>query len=113
MMDSRIKVFKKLIQTYEYWCEVRGIYIRSSSVHLSYSIQKVSKDYDKNFSFPKQHFIVHAIQDILSKGVLRNATTRTGEGFHQEIAQHYSKTNFRDAEGQVRHFLTHSCLFNF
>ncbi|KAJ6461691.1 hypothetical protein C8R45DRAFT_841971, partial [Mycena sanguinolenta] len=82
MMDSRIEVFK-LIQTHEYWCE------------------KVSEDYDKNFRFPKQHFIVHAIQDILSKGVLRNATTRTGEGFHQEIAQHYRKTNFRDAEEQI------------
>ncbi|KAJ7842571.1 hypothetical protein B0H14DRAFT_2586293 [Mycena olivaceomarginata] len=48
-----------------------------------------------------EHFIVHAVQDIRSKGVLRNATTRTGEGFHQEIAQHYNKTNFREAEGQI------------
>jgi hypothetical protein len=31
----------------------------------------------------------------------RNATTRTGEGFNQEIAQHYTKTNCREAEGQV------------
>ncbi|KAJ7820214.1 hypothetical protein B0H14DRAFT_2600079 [Mycena olivaceomarginata] len=26
---------------------------------------------------------------------------RTGEGFHQEIAQHYNKTNFHEAEGQI------------
>ncbi|KAJ7789214.1 hypothetical protein B0H14DRAFT_3574529 [Mycena olivaceomarginata] len=57
-------------------------------------LKRVSKDYNKNFCFPKQHFIVHAVQDIRSKGVLRNATTRTGEGFHQEIAQHYNKQTF-------------------
>ncbi|KAJ7461103.1 hypothetical protein FB451DRAFT_1341275 [Mycena latifolia] len=83
MLESRIEVLKKLIGRYEYWCE------------------QVSEDYGKNFHFPKQHFIVHALQDIMSKGVLRNATTRTGEGFHQEIAQHYNKTNFRNAEGQI------------
>ncbi|KAJ6534415.1 hypothetical protein B0H19DRAFT_1324155, partial [Mycena capillaripes] len=68
-----------------------------TDIHLT---QRVSEDHGKRFRFPKQHFIVHALQDIRSKGVLRNATTRTGEGFHQEIAQHYRKTNFREAEGQ-------------
>ncbi|KAJ7890112.1 hypothetical protein B0H14DRAFT_2561389 [Mycena olivaceomarginata] len=52
MTDSRIEVFQTLIGTYEDWCE------------------RVSKDYNKNFPFPKQHFIVHAVQDIRSKGVL-------------------------------------------
>ncbi|KAJ6527660.1 hypothetical protein B0H19DRAFT_1083755 [Mycena capillaripes] len=61
---------------------------------------RVSEDHGKSFCFPKQHFIVHALQDIRSKGVLRNATTRTVEGFHQETAQHYRKTNLREAEGQ-------------
>ncbi|KAJ7300529.1 hypothetical protein DFH08DRAFT_919254 [Mycena albidolilacea] len=83
MTDSRIEVINNFISTYEYWCT------------------KVSEVYGKNFRFPKQHFVVHAVQDILSKGVLRNATTRTGEGFHQEIAQHYTKTNCREAEGQI------------
>ncbi|KAJ7898314.1 hypothetical protein B0H14DRAFT_3080816 [Mycena olivaceomarginata] len=48
---SRIEVFQKLIGTYEYWCDT------------------VSKDYNKNFRFPKRHFIVHAVQDIWSKGI--------------------------------------------
>ncbi|KAJ7840312.1 hypothetical protein B0H14DRAFT_3696576 [Mycena olivaceomarginata] len=80
---------------------LKVLYILTSRAHLSHATQRVSKDYNKNFCFPKQHFIVHAVQDIRSKGVLRNATTRTGEGFHQEIAQHYNKTNFRKAEGQI------------
>ncbi|KAJ7320983.1 hypothetical protein DFH08DRAFT_713341, partial [Mycena albidolilacea] len=83
MTESRIKVIKTFISTYEYWCT------------------EVSKVYGKKFRFPKQHFVVHAVQDILSKGVLWNATTRTGEGFHQEIAQHYTKTNCREAEEQI------------
>ncbi|KAJ7880579.1 hypothetical protein B0H14DRAFT_2566266 [Mycena olivaceomarginata] len=33
-------------------------------------LKRVSKDYNKNFRFPKRHFIVHAVQDIWSKGVL-------------------------------------------
>ncbi|CAK5266720.1 unnamed protein product [Mycena citricolor] len=61
----------------------------------------VSKEYEKNFNFPKQHFVVHAIEDIELKGVPRNATTRTGEGMHQEVAQHFHQTNMRNAEAQI------------
>ncbi|KAJ7217073.1 hypothetical protein GGX14DRAFT_358092, partial [Mycena pura] len=58
----------------------------------------ISKTYGKSFAWPKHHFLVHMIQDILTKGVLRNGTTRTGEGMHQEVAQHYMHTNFRDVD---------------
>ncbi|KAJ7823684.1 hypothetical protein B0H14DRAFT_2597711 [Mycena olivaceomarginata] len=71
--------------------------------NLKYIDDLATKDFtdgQTHFDILK-HFIVHAVQDIRSKGVLRNATTRTGEGFHQEIAQHYNKTNFREAEGQI------------
>ncbi|KAK6997279.1 hypothetical protein R3P38DRAFT_3624578 [Favolaschia claudopus] len=35
------------------------------------------------------------------KGVLRNGTTRTGEGTHQEVKQHYAQTNKRNTEAQI------------
>ncbi|KAF7332654.1 hypothetical protein MKEN_00148200 [Mycena kentingensis (nom. inval.)] len=66
-------------------------------------LRKVTEKYGKVFAWPKQHFVVHMLQDILAKGVLRNATTRTGEGVHQEVAQHFMKTNGRDVDGQVAH----------
>ncbi|KAK7002081.1 hypothetical protein R3P38DRAFT_2557403, partial [Favolaschia claudopus] len=55
----------------------------------------------KNFKFPKQHFLVHALDDVRTKGVLRNGTTRTGEGTHREVKQHYRQTNMRNAEAQI------------
>ncbi|KAK6981402.1 hypothetical protein R3P38DRAFT_3376217 [Favolaschia claudopus] len=36
----------------------------------------------------------------ISHGVLRNGTTRTGEGIHQEVKQHYGQTNKRNTEAQ-------------
>ncbi|KAF8182254.1 hypothetical protein K438DRAFT_1975779 [Mycena galopus ATCC 62051] len=83
MTESRMKFAEVLIENYERWCE------------------NVSEDHGKSFYFPKQHFTTHALADISLKGVLRNATTRTGEGAHQEIAQHYARTNMRDAEKQI------------
>ncbi|KAK6997127.1 hypothetical protein R3P38DRAFT_2798665 [Favolaschia claudopus] len=35
------------------------------------------------------------------QGVLRNGTTRTGEGTHREVKQHYRQTNMRNAEAQI------------
>ncbi|KAJ7215965.1 hypothetical protein GGX14DRAFT_359331, partial [Mycena pura] len=83
MTESRIRVIKAFTLAYESCCE------------------RVHEEHGKNFCFPKQHFLGHAVDDILAKGVLRNATTRVGEGTHQEVAQHYAATNFRDVDGQV------------
>ncbi|KAJ7671000.1 hypothetical protein B0H14DRAFT_2657553, partial [Mycena olivaceomarginata] len=58
-------------------------------------------DYSKNFCFPKQHFTGHALEDIREKGVLRNATTRIGEGTHQEVAQHWKMTIFGKPRSRV------------
>ncbi|KAJ7221520.1 hypothetical protein GGX14DRAFT_353256, partial [Mycena pura] len=85
MTESRLTATDGFIKRYEKCC------------------QKVSESYDKNFAFPKQHFLVHALDDVRAKGVLRNATTRTGEGVHQEVAQHYMQTNSREAEAQIAH----------
>ncbi|KAK6984149.1 hypothetical protein R3P38DRAFT_3232422 [Favolaschia claudopus] len=68
MTTSRQTVAQQYIEEYEQWCK------------------RVSENYGKNFKFPKQHFLVHALDDVRMKGVLRNGTTRTGEGTHQEIS---------------------------
>ncbi|KAK7015749.1 hypothetical protein R3P38DRAFT_2474456, partial [Favolaschia claudopus] len=67
MTTSRQLVVQQCIEDYEKWCK------------------RVSEDYDKNFKFPKQHYLIHALDDVRLKGVLRNGTTRTGEGIHQEV----------------------------
>ncbi|KAJ7613048.1 hypothetical protein FB45DRAFT_759393 [Roridomyces roridus] len=81
--ESRINLIKAFIRSYEVCCE------------------RVHEEYGKNFNFPKQHALVHAVDDILDKGSLQHATTRMGEGTHQEVAQHYAATNFRDVDGQI------------
>ncbi|KAJ7204969.1 hypothetical protein GGX14DRAFT_645516 [Mycena pura] len=85
MTESRTRVIESFIRRYEACCT------------------KVAEEHGKNFNFPKQHFTSHAVADIWAKGVLRNATTRTGEGIHQEVAQHYKQTNGRDAVEQISH----------
>ncbi|KAJ7899230.1 hypothetical protein B0H14DRAFT_2674128 [Mycena olivaceomarginata] len=83
MTKSRMQVMDQFVEKYATACKAAG------------------NDYSKNFCFPKQHFTGHALEDIREKGVLRNATTRIGEGTHQEVAQHWKMTNFREAEKQV------------
>lgn len=64
--------------------------------------QKVSDLYGKDFDFFKQHAASHVIQDIEERGTTNNFTTRPGEGFQQEAAQVYKRTNRKDTESQVR-----------
>jgi hypothetical protein len=70
--------------------------------------QDVSATHGKSFNFLKQHFLSHAIACFKDKGTSRNQNTRVGEGFQQEIAAQYKKTNGKDAEHQVRY--NHCCL---
>ncbi|KAK7020981.1 hypothetical protein R3P38DRAFT_3397478 [Favolaschia claudopus] len=79
MTTSRQLVVQQCIEDYEKWCK------------------RVSEDYDKNFKFPKQHYLIHALDDVRLKGVLRNGTTRTGEGIHQENKQ----ISIRDEDQEV------------
>ncbi|KAK7029277.1 hypothetical protein R3P38DRAFT_3314735 [Favolaschia claudopus] len=83
MTQSRKEVVERFIKNYEHWCK------------------KVFEEHGKSFRFPKQHFLAHALEDVRLKGVLRNATTRTGEGTHQEVSQHFQQTNMRNAEAQI------------
>jgi hypothetical protein len=55
----------------------------------------------KSLNFLKQHFLSHAINCFKDKGTSRNQNTRVGEGFQQEVAAQYQKTNGKDAEHQV------------
>ncbi|KAJ7737168.1 hypothetical protein DFH07DRAFT_753146 [Mycena maculata] len=64
-------------------------------------IQDVSATHDKSLNFLKQHFLSHAIDCFKDKGTSRNQNTRVGEGFQQEIAAQYTKTNGKDAEHQM------------
>ncbi|KAJ7199478.1 hypothetical protein GGX14DRAFT_572859 [Mycena pura] len=83
LTESRIARVEHLIQKYERYCK------------------DVAREHGKNFCFPKQHWTSHAVRDIWAKGALRNATTRLGEGMHQDVAQHFSLTNMRNADKQV------------
>jgi hypothetical protein len=55
----------------------------------------------KDFNFLKQHFLKHARHAFMSKGTSRNMNIRVGEGFQQEVAKMYEKTNGKNAEHQV------------
>ncbi|PPQ88862.1 hypothetical protein CVT25_009588 [Psilocybe cyanescens] len=66
-----------------------------------YGVQKVTKEYGKNFQFPKQHWISHVALDIQQKGTTNNMSTHPGEGFQQEAAEAYKQTNKKKAEKQM------------
>ncbi|KAJ7864479.1 hypothetical protein B0H14DRAFT_2574409 [Mycena olivaceomarginata] len=83
MLDSRSKHLQKFIADYEKICA------------------DVSRKHDKSLNFLKQHFLSHAIRCFEDKGTSRNQNTRVGEGFQQEIAAQYLKTNGKDAEHQM------------
>lgn len=63
--------------------------------------QDLSDASGKDFNFLKQHFLKHARHAFMSKGTSRNMNTRVGEGFQQEVAKMYEKTNGKNAEHQV------------
>ncbi|KAK6977092.1 hypothetical protein R3P38DRAFT_2430385, partial [Favolaschia claudopus] len=44
----------------------------------------VSQKYNKDFGFFKQHALNHVVDDIRKRGTTNHASTRPGEGFHQE-----------------------------
>ncbi|KAJ6551093.1 hypothetical protein B0H10DRAFT_1849878, partial [Mycena sp. CBHHK59/15] len=81
--DMRLELLHKFITEYEKICK------------------GVSQTYNKLLDFLKQHFLSHAIGCFKDKGTSRNQNTRVGEGFQQEIAAQYQKTNGKDAEHQM------------
>ncbi|KAJ6534560.1 hypothetical protein B0H10DRAFT_1935182 [Mycena sp. CBHHK59/15] len=80
---SRMELLRKWITEYEKVC------------------QDVSEEYDKALDFLKQHFLSHTIQNFRGKGTSQNMNTRVGEGFQQEVAAQYKKTNGKNAEHQI------------
>ncbi|KAF9004381.1 hypothetical protein BDQ17DRAFT_1390310 [Cyathus striatus] len=68
-------------------------------------LKKVSTLYKKNFSFFKQHYIMHIISDIKNKGTTDNMLTCPGEGFQQEAPQAYKQTNKKKVKKQVSLFM--------
>ncbi|KAF8524069.1 hypothetical protein BU17DRAFT_63430 [Hysterangium stoloniferum] len=63
--------------------------------------EAASKEYGKDFHFPKQHAPAHLYYDITHKGSTINYTTWTGEGFQQESRNAYFQTNYKDVERQI------------
>ncbi|KAJ7511936.1 hypothetical protein B0H11DRAFT_2268883 [Mycena galericulata] len=63
--------------------------------------EDVSEQHDKSLNFLKQHFLSHAVKNFQRKGTSRNMNTRVGEGFQQEVAAQYKKTNGKNAEHQI------------
>ncbi|KAJ7314391.1 hypothetical protein DFH08DRAFT_716790 [Mycena albidolilacea] len=82
LTTNRLEVMKTVIHSYEMAC--RGVK-------------------DKDFNFLKQHITCHAPDDIRQKGTSNHATTRTDEGFQQEVARHYARTNRVNPESQMVH----------
>ncbi|KAJ7450175.1 hypothetical protein FB451DRAFT_1052385 [Mycena latifolia] len=80
---SRLELLRKMIAKYERACK------------------DVAEELGKSFDFLKQHFLSHAIANFQSKGTSRNMNTRVGEGFQQEVAAQYKKTNGKNAEHQI------------
>ncbi|KAJ7817727.1 hypothetical protein B0H13DRAFT_1662465 [Mycena leptocephala] len=78
---SRMELLRKWINLYEKVCE--------------------ACQHDKSLNFLKQHFLSHAIKNFRGKGTSRNMNTRVGEGFQQEVAAQYKKTNGKNAEHQI------------
>ncbi|KAJ7430437.1 hypothetical protein FB451DRAFT_1068346 [Mycena latifolia] len=80
---SRLELLRKMIAKYERACK------------------DVAEELGKSFDFLKQHFLSHAIANFQSKGTSRNMNTHVGEGFQQEVAAQYKKTNGKNAEHQI------------
>ncbi|KAJ7480474.1 hypothetical protein B0H11DRAFT_1724784 [Mycena galericulata] len=83
VVETRLELLRKFIAEYERICK------------------DVSETHSKSFNFLKQHFLSHAIDCFKDKGTSRNQNTRVGEGFQQEVAAQYEKTNGKDAEHQM------------
>ncbi|KAJ6632248.1 hypothetical protein B0H10DRAFT_2206633 [Mycena sp. CBHHK59/15] len=81
--DTRLELLHKFIAEYEKICK------------------GVSQTYNKLLDFLKQHFLSHVIGCFKDKGTSQNQNTHVGEGFQQEIAAQYQKTNGKDAEHQM------------
>jgi hypothetical protein len=103
MTDRRLKYLEGLIKDYERYCSVCVRIVSSMLFILPLHPQKVSKEYEKNFDFFKQHYVSHVISDIRQKGTTDNTSTRPGEGFQQEAAEAYKQTSKKEAEKQVTH----------
>ncbi|KAJ7665693.1 hypothetical protein B0H14DRAFT_2658450 [Mycena olivaceomarginata] len=86
--------------TQRYALDSRSEHLRKFIVDYEKICTDVSKKHDKSLNFLKQHFLSHAIRCFKDKGTSRNQNTRVGEGFQQEIAAQYLKTNGKDAEHQ-------------
>ncbi|KAJ7033038.1 hypothetical protein C8F04DRAFT_1396277 [Mycena alexandri] len=83
MPMRRLDRLKELIKDYEHWCS------------------RMSEKYGKDFGFFKQHATSHIIADICTKGTSNHGSTRPGEGFQQEAAQAYNRTNFENVTPQM------------
>jgi len=93
---------RQYISDYQNWCMVRYlIVLPENRTQTNSIIQKVSKKYDKDFDFFKQHASSHVVADIEQRGCTYNFSTRPGEGFQQEAAQAYKTTNRKKTEHQV------------
>ncbi|KAJ7107035.1 hypothetical protein C8R44DRAFT_532085, partial [Mycena epipterygia] len=85
------------------WRDLKHI---SLSITIDYSddqtfldiLKALWEDLQGSLNFLKQHFLSHVIGCFKDKGTSRNQNTRVGEGFQQEIAAQFQKTNGKDAE---------------
>ena len=103
MTERRLDRLSAYIGEYQKWSNVSSSCCPrlSSPTNWIDIIQEVSKIYNENVNYYKQHFTSHVIDDIRNKGTTKNGSTRPGEGMQQECAEAYAQTNCRQAENQV------------
>ena len=66
-------------------------------------LKRITDEYGKSFDFPKQHAVLHVVDDIQQKGTTPNYSTRPGEGFQQEAVQAYALDWLRSSSGPCEH----------
>ena len=98
------------IAQYEHYCEVRTFAdYREANSNL---LQQVSEEHGKNFDFPKQHWLLHIVEDLQTKGATPNYSTWPSEGFQQEAGKTYKQTNGKNLDSQVNYLWLLSALLN-
>ncbi|KIJ50559.1 hypothetical protein M422DRAFT_245175 [Sphaerobolus stellatus SS14] len=81
--EEHIKYFEECLPKYEEFCT------------------RLSNEYNKNYNYPKHHFLMYLPWDLRSKASTDNYTTRPGKGFQQEAQQAFDQANFRNTEPQM------------
>ncbi|KDR65150.1 hypothetical protein GALMADRAFT_148940 [Galerina marginata CBS 339.88] len=76
--------------------------LKFSDIMKEYISAIEDTNFDKNWDFPKHHFLDHVFDDILAKGVTRNYDSKAGEGMHPDLKKSFAlRTNYKEVGPQI------------